>query len=235
MPWVTCFTTKRLSSHTLRVMSWYHGNTARYPIAIGCQYYLNTSVSVEHLVQCLFLSWWCSPAVGRRRGRGQTIPSSTHSAPCYSWQGSRAELQCRWVSLGRQAGGRRDCNIKAAAPRGVEKEENLPLCRYHLVLDNPNVRKDPLNIYPSAPARLDQLWRTVLVRGVERQKKEKTLLNTHLEGLIALQSCNIYFFILMRKIQMMMYILFWSTGTVFIAEGPCTLHHPWRMWIPISL
>lgn len=95
--------------------------------------------------------------------------------------------------------------MKGAVPREVEKEDNLPLCQYRLVL-SPNMRKNPLNIHPSAPARLRHLWRRVLVRRVERQKKEKMLLTTHSEGLVALQSCNIIFFSI-RKIQVILYIL----------------------------
>lgn len=93
---------------------------------------------VGYLILCLFPSWLCCSAIAG----GLSFCLATLNLAL--WQGSKAELQCRWVSLGwcgwEKGLQHERCSI-------VGEEESLTFCWYQLVLNSPDVTKNPLNIY----------------------------------------------------------------------------------------
>lgn len=80
------------------------------------------------------------------------------------WQGSRVVVQVgkpslMWVK--ERGVWHERCSM-------VGKEENLTFCWHHFILNSPDVRKNPLNIYQySSRIGIDLLCRKVLVRGMQ--------------------------------------------------------------------
>lgn len=101
--------------------------------------------------------------------------------------------------------GRRDCNVKGAAPRGVGKDDNLPLCWYHLVLNSP--KKESLKNISQGSSKISAVVENGAGEGSRETEQRNPLLTAHSEGLIALQSCNTLFFLSIRKFQVVLYIL----------------------------
>lgn len=128
------------------VIPWQYCRRTIASESIRHQFYLSALIPVQHLSLCLFPSWLCCPAIGG----GLFLHLATLNLVI--WQGSRAELQCEWVSLG-WCGWEKGLQHERCSTVG--KEENLMLWWYHLVLNSPDVRKKPLNVYTSAPAGLD--------------------------------------------------------------------------------
>lgn len=121
------------------------------------QCYLSALVSVGHLILCLFPSWLCCPTIGGGLFLHLAILNFA------VWQGSRAELLCRWVSLG-WCGWEKGLQHERCSTVG--KEENLTFCWHLLVFNSPDMRKNFLNRYQySSRIGLDQLCRMVLGRG----------------------------------------------------------------------